>query len=818
MTAMHFDADTGEILPPPHDFDALRARLDFLPDVMRNARRWLLWTRDKVPHYVTGQKRHGTLDAGEDVAQFGTLDQALDALDANGRFAGVGFALGFDATHGLHWQGLDLDDALAADGQFTTERARALFDATEGYAERSPSGRGLHVIGLGDPFRAIKWKRPGDQAIEFYASARFFTVTGRMMREGDPIDLAPIAERVRAGLVAAGQTREHKARERVNGAAAYLDRMPENLRIWIKAHPIEAALAEHGYQQMGDRWLSPRSESGVPGVVVLDELRACTFHASDAGIGTPTANDDGETFNSFDTEVRYRFGDDRNRALRELLRERPQEPAGEAHDAPADAEHPHAEEPRVEPADEPQNLFRDIVAPRFDPDDVPAPIRRMAEAFSGATGFDVSGSLMAATVAAAAAIDDRHRLAVRPSSDWFESARLWAVLIGTPSAGKSPTIRAATDPIKDLHSELFAKWLAANEHADEKEQEEPKPALFTSDATTEALADRLRDNPRGILMLTEEFASWIGSIDAYRDGAGARNRGEWLQLYDGGPHQVDRVKRGSFLVPNWGASVLAACTPAGLRDQVRKLPDDGLIHRFMPCIMGAPKEPGRESARDALRDWSVRLRELYAATTCEKPTSRIRISGAAQIDFDHEAGEIRRAIDAVYDLSPALASHIGKHPGMLARVALTFHLIDGRAGDAIEPDTMQMAVRFLRTVRRHAAAMFLGILSTAPALEIARSVARSIVADASRPTSIGRAYMTHRCRAFRQAQDFERRLAVQVLEDGHWLYPVTDSRAYGGWGASAWAVNERVFDLFAGEGEAHRDRRQVVREFISEGA
>lgn len=499
-------------------------------------------------------------------------------------------------------------------------------------------------------------------------------------------------------------------------------------------------------------------------------------------------------------------------AVAELLtKARESEPA-----SAADAEHRADKDGATEAADEPQNLFREITAPRFNPADVPAPIRRMAEAFSAATGFDVSGSIMAATVAAAAVIDDRYRLAVRPASDWFESARLWAVLIGTPSAGKSPTIKAATDPIKDLHTELFAKWLKANADAKENERE-PKPALFTSDATTEALADLLRDNPRGVFMLTEEFASWIGGIDAYRDGAGARNRGEWLQLYDGGPHQVDRVKRGSFLVPNWGASVLAACTPAGLRDQVRKLPDDGLIHRFMPCIMAAPRELGRESARDALRDWSVLLREVFAATTSEKAMSRVRISTSAQIDFDREAGEIRRAIDAVYDLSPALASHLGKHPGMLARVALTFHLVDGRPGDAIEPDTMQMAVRFMRTVRKHAAALFLGILSTAPALEVARGVARALVADPSRPASIGRNYMTQRCRAFRQAQDVERRLAVQALEDARWLSPVAESRAYGGWGASEWAVNQRVFDLFAAEGEAHRDRRQVVRDFIAAG-
>lgn len=463
----------------------------------------------------------------------------------------------------------------------------------------------------------------------------------------------------------------------------------------------------------------------------------------------------------------------------------------------------------------PANLFREIAAPRFDQADVPPAIRRMAEAFASSTGFDISGAIVAATVAAAAGIDDRFRLAVRPDSDWFESARLWAVLIGTPSAGKSPTLRAAVDGLKTLHSDLFAKWRKENAEVKESERA-PTPAVLTNDATTEALADRLRDNPRGILMLTEEFASWIGGIDAYRDGAGARNRGEWLQLYDGGPHQVDRVKRGSFLVPNWGASVLAACTPAGLRDQLRKLPDDGLIHRFIPCVMAAPADPAGGNAREALREWSALTKQLYEATTCDAGTNCLRISTQARLTFENETRAIRDAVDAAYELSPALASHLGKHPGMLARVALTFHLVDRRQGDAIETDTMEMSARFMRTVRRHAAAMFLGILSTAPALEVARGLARSIAADDHRPVAIGRNYMTQRCRAFRQAQDFERRLAVQALEDAHWLAPVPESRAYGGWGASEWAVNPAVFELFAAEGEAHRQRRQALREILGE--
>jgi hypothetical protein len=334
MTALNAAASSEHRVPAPHrrrePLRTLRMRLDCLPAAMRAARRWLLYKPGKVPYYANGQPRHGELDSPDDVASLATLDEALHALERDGRFAGLGFALGFDAALGAHWQGLDLDDAL--DGrEFKTQRARELFGASEGYAEVSPSEKGLHVIGLGPCFRAVKWKQPGEQAIEAYSSGRYFTVTGRVMREGAPADLAPLVASIRADLIARGRAREHGARVTVGAAGDYLARQSEDLREWLEAHPIEEALRDAGYAQSGDRWLSPRSESGIPGVVILDRLRAVTFHASDAGIGTPTATGDGEVFNAFDVEARYRFGGDRKAAMREILASvAAQEPSGGA--------------------------------------------------------------------------------------------------------------------------------------------------------------------------------------------------------------------------------------------------------------------------------------------------------------------------------------------------------------------------------------------------------------------------------------------------------------------------------------------------------
>jgi len=338
MTALHVVATPEHRAPASgrrrEPLSTLRTRLDCLPAAMRDARRWLLFKPGKAPYYANRQPRHGELDSPADVASLVSLVEALHVLERDGRFAGLGFALGFDAALGAYWQGLDLDQAL--DGrEFTTPRARELYEASEGYAEVSPSGTGFHVIGLGPSFRSLKWSHPGEQAIEAYSAGRYFTVTGSAMREGDPADLAPLVESIRADLIARGSVREQKVRAGVGEPSDYLARQSPDLRTWLEAHPIEDALREAGYEPDGERWLSPRSESGIPGVVILDKLRAVTFHASDAGIGTPTATGDGEVFNAFDVAARYRFGDDRRAAMRELLRESASVPVGAATGAPA---------------------------------------------------------------------------------------------------------------------------------------------------------------------------------------------------------------------------------------------------------------------------------------------------------------------------------------------------------------------------------------------------------------------------------------------------------------------------------------------------
>jgi putative DNA primase/helicase len=87
-----------------------------------------------------------------------------------GEYDGVGLV--FLAGGGL--VGIDIDDCLDADGTLS-ELAGEIVETVPGYVERSPSGKGLHIITRADIGRAYKDDTLG---LEIYTSGRYFTITG----------------------------------------------------------------------------------------------------------------------------------------------------------------------------------------------------------------------------------------------------------------------------------------------------------------------------------------------------------------------------------------------------------------------------------------------------------------------------------------------------------------------------------------------------------------------------------------------------------------------------------------------------------------
>lgn len=148
---------------------------DSIPEALKLRQNWVLWKRTrqgKKPPYsgITGKPIDIT-DSGVGV----TFEQAFQKLTQSGRFDGVGLILNGDGLVGI-----DIDDCLLDE--------RAALDAVEflttvgcKYIELSPSGSGLHGLGLSDSVIAPAVGQFKSAKVEVYATNRYLTVTGHLV-------------------------------------------------------------------------------------------------------------------------------------------------------------------------------------------------------------------------------------------------------------------------------------------------------------------------------------------------------------------------------------------------------------------------------------------------------------------------------------------------------------------------------------------------------------------------------------------------------------------------------------------------------------
>jgi hypothetical protein len=190
---------------------------------MQAARRWLLASPDKVPHYISGQRRSGTLDGLSDLAQLATYEEARATLLPNDSGWLLGFALGPDDAGGC-WQGIDFDNV-------TANGLADLANCVPGYVEISPSEAGAHAIGYGESFATLG---PNGTGIEAYAATRYFTVTEHPIRDGGLVCLA--------GFVRDGLAPRHRALRQPSGEIAVVsvpDATKRDLRSALQAIPAD---------------------------------------------------------------------------------------------------------------------------------------------------------------------------------------------------------------------------------------------------------------------------------------------------------------------------------------------------------------------------------------------------------------------------------------------------------------------------------------------------------------------------------------------------------------------------------------------------
>jgi len=440
-------------------------------------------------------------------------------------------------------------------------------------------------------------------------------------------------------------------------------------------------------------------------------------------------------------------------------------------------------------------------------------------------GADPSGLAVAALVTCAAAIPDKIKIKVKQHADWTESARLWAALVGPPSAKKSPIISAATGPLCRLDVEMFRDWqrqMKAWVETPKDERMGPAPLqkrLRLEDVTVEAAQQVLEGSPDGVLLLQDELSGFFGGMDKYNGGKGASaDRGFWLKSFNGGQFALNRVGRGSTIIDNLSVSMIGGIQPEPLRKIAGDSIDDGMLQRLFPILL-RNATMGRDEPMPPIND---RYRALIEALN---GLTGPGWSGEGQLEFSKEAQVIRRDLEerhlklqALETVNRKLASHIGKYDGLFARLCVVWHCVEHvektPAADmriTVSGDTARRVADFLHDfLLRHAFAFYSGVLNLSD--------------DHDRLTAIAGYILTHKKdlmtnrdvqrgdRTMRRITDRDVRPLMEQLATLGWLEMEPNPRPTL---PPRWRVNPAVHVNFADRAKTGAARRADAKEAIA---
>ena len=499
---------------------------------------------------------------------------------------------------------------------------------------------------------------------------------------------------------------------------------------------------------------------------------------------------------------------------------------------------------------EPNAIFVDHLKPADLPAGVlPELVEQFARDRARRLGVDAGAPAAALVTALGSLVPAGNRLQMRQlDTEWTVKPILWTAIIGPPGSNKSATINAAMGPVQKLQG-AWRKSFAAGEHKRkldetrrataekttktkpentdqvfEGEAEAAKPRFrqkIYNDATTEALAVALCENPEGLLYHADELAGWLAGMDAYR-AKGGKDRAFWLQAKEGGDFTVNRKLSERICVENCAISVLGGIQPDKIRSLKLGMSDDGLLQRFTPIIIHRSG-----NGADIAPDIATGERLANAANAIADAANGALFRFSPEADAELHAVEAFKAKEiARPDASSTLRQWLDKMPNEFGRLSLVFHFIEhygasGGASDAlpaalISRGTAERARRYLTEfVYSHALTFYLKDLGASTMDEHALWVAGFVLARGLPAISSRDIY-----RVYPALKSPEKRSLIvatmRVLEMHDWVKPIHADR-HGV--EDRWAVNPAVHDgRFADIAATERSRRDGVQERIKLGA
>lgn len=343
--------------------------------------------------------------------------------------------------------------------------------------------------------------------------------------------------------------------------------------------------------------------------------------------------------------------------------------------------------------------------------------------------------VMPALVGISSLIGNQVTLMPKANDDWEVVPNLWGAILGEPGVLKTPSInegifalRELDKKLKDEFKEQMKQWeKGADVRKLEKEklkselkkmgqkgdlvlykqvkekleiktvsEESEKPELqriLTNDATIEALANLLCKNPRGIFYLKDELYGLLRMLD--KDG-NDHWRAFMLESWSGTfkNYSIDRIGRGSSIIPNLRVSVFGSIQPDRFIDYFKSCikygkSDDGLLQRFQLIVYPRTRSyelVDRAPNIDAKRNVSAIFQSAFNIGNqyLTEPKYRLRYSDEGQELFYEWYKELENLTRTNKEYSPAFVAHLSKYRHLFNALAAIFHIIENVIEDDID--------------------------------------------------------------------------------------------------------------------------------------
>jgi len=475
---------------------------------------------------------------------------------------------------------------------------------------------------------------------------------------------------------------------------------------------------------------------------------------------------------------------------------------------------------RPEPETAPGIVFdpwAQYIVPTFPFDILPPLIRDYVGARSETIGCDPSAAAMTALGTFSGAL--HHGIVLRPmrDSDWEVCARLWILLVGSVSARKTPLFKALIRAlahyeahVRDVYHHKLRDYERVKEegdHASKPQKPEAPPCYLAWNTTVDKLGELLAlgDGAKGLLMLADEVAGWLASMERYSGSGKNYERACWLQAYDGGPYRWDRIGRGQIFIKNYSVSILAGIQPTRLAEIVG-LTSDGLLQRFIPLMMQPAKfRQARPCTEEA---YSRLVREMIFT----KP-ARLIMTDDAFVLMENLHRHLFDLEQASEGLALGFPGFVGKLQGITGSLALILHVAHDLVRHGPGGVTAQVNEWTVDRVRRlaldfilpHAREFYCGT-GTAAGEQIRRLASWILTSNKSRIVASDLATNIADCRGLELTEVNKR---VSPLVAGGWLIP-EDKTQY----CRAWKVEPQVHVQMAERAQEEEKRKAALAQLL----